>query len=533
MIASVQLISNSKNKVALVTEQLDFKCHIVLYKVEALNTFSRFDIEITFQERIQLFRNHDYTWVPIDRNRIANWYAPKIISLENGAIVQANRSVGIWEVDKNKPHVLLWRFNPENAQPYTKYSEGEHDKTICQSFTDYDFSNPLALLFPKNKGLEVSRSIHPFSAILCFTDHCDFDTVTNLKAQRLFFKTHGIQMTKGFFLNQFSKRTDNASFETDAEELLAWKADGHELAYHSLSQSIKSGDLALSDFKNFEPPVDDLVTWIDHGYQPYNLSLFEASGMEQETYADVLKEKGIRILWNYIDSGTNTQGVLNQISPEQFTLKAYIKGIKGFGVFKFLSLLIKNILFYFVNSPKQTALYKEMAANFKKKRFVKLLGNLMVLLQIFIPILVFYKKKKQAVYPLAKFTPLFFKHQIKNTEFMIFQTLEMVDLKYGLNKRSVDSFIKESGVCIAHTYFSVPLAYHHGKLLAEEGIDSQVTENFSYLGEKISKKAIWNPTLNQLVSYMGHIEDLVFNINQEGQIYITTSNNLITRPVSL
>jgi len=68
-----------------------------------------------------------------------------------------------------------------------------------QSVSKCNFINPLALLFPLDEGIEISRSKIPFSAIACFTDHCDFDTLRNLKQQRQFFKTYNIRITKGFF----------------------------------------------------------------------------------------------------------------------------------------------------------------------------------------------------------------------------------------------------------------------------------------------------------------------------------------------
>nr|WP_321228527.1 hypothetical protein [uncultured Psychroserpens sp.] len=532
MVTSVHLISETNDNVALEVEQIDFKNRIVFNNLN-LDNLSRFDLEITFQEPIELFRNHDYSWVPINKNRIANWYAPKILKLKNGSVVQANRSIGIWEIDKKRPTTLLWRFNPENAHPIAQYTGVNHQKEISQACTIYDFSIPLALLFPKENGLEVSRSLIPFSAIVCFTDHCDFDTLDNLKKQRGFFKEKGVKITKGFFLNQFSKRADNASFETDSDELVAWKDDGHELAYHSLSQSVKSKEESFTDFKNFKPPLNNLVTWIDHGYQPYNVSLNKASELSKEEYEQVLVAKNIHILWNYIDSGSSVQGVINQINPEHFTLHAYVKGLKGLGFFKSFSLLTKNILFYFVNNPKHSELYKVMASNFRKKRFLKLVGNLLDFLKIFIPILIFYKTKKHTVYPLAQYTPLFFRHRIEKSEFIIFQTLEMVDFKKGLSKSNVDILMKEKGICIAHTYFSVPLDYHEGKLFSQGNIEALVGANFSYLAGKITQEAIWNPTLKELVNYLCQMEDLEFDMNLEGAIYLKSKKNLITRVVTI
>ena len=70
-------------------------------------------------------------------------------------------------------------------------------------------------------------------------------------------------------------------------------------------------------------PFKDISVWIDHGFQPYNFSLFKKNEINPEVYEKNLKEKGISILWNYIDSGTSTAGVINQMNPDQFTVAAF------------------------------------------------------------------------------------------------------------------------------------------------------------------------------------------------------------------
>ena len=105
-------------------------------------------------------------------------------------------------------------------------------------------------------------------------------------------KVSGISITKGFFLNHFSKRSDNASWQNESDEFKKWVADGHELAYHSLSQSIKSKEESVTDFVNFKS-VANTVTWIDHGYQPYNFSLIENTKIvSQNTYFEKLNSEG-------------------------------------------------------------------------------------------------------------------------------------------------------------------------------------------------------------------------------------------------
>ena len=140
-------------------------------------------IKIEFSIPILHFRNHDYTWQTTENRQLANWYSPKIIKLENNQLVQANQSIGIWEVDPNNKNILLWHFNPKNSNPLVYY-DSNCSKHIRQAVTRNVLIKPLGLLFPLQTAIEVSRSKIPFSAITCFTDHCDFDTLENLKNQR-------------------------------------------------------------------------------------------------------------------------------------------------------------------------------------------------------------------------------------------------------------------------------------------------------------------------------------------------------------
>jgi hypothetical protein len=495
-------------------------------------------LKIEFEIPIIEFRNHDYTWKLIKENRIANWYAPKVLRLQNNQLVQANQHSGIWEVDHKNTKVLLWHFHPENSNPIAHY-DAHNSKQILQGYSKNDFLKPLSLLFPLKTGIEMSRSKIPFSAIACFTDHCDFDTLSNLKQQRQFFKTHQIKITKGFFLNHFSKRPDTACFEFHEDELRAWQNNGHELAYHSLSQSIKPLDKSLTDFESFEPPCDDITTWIDHGFQPYNNSLFNNQERLRNNYDALLKNKGISVFWNYIDSGTAVNGVINQLNPNQFTLQTYYKGIKHLKLKERVAMFIKNVIFHYYNTDASLRLYRDLAKYFKtiknKKsinKHISVILNMFKLLKLLAPILLFWKTRKHQVYPLAKYGPIIFNQDILQETFTVFQTIEMVDFKLSLNTSNLDLLIEEHGLFIAHTYFSTPLNYHHGRLFDNTNeIDKQVEKNFRYLSQKILSKDIWNPTLNELVRYIKKIEQIVFDCNENGQIFIINDYDLNSRHV--
>lgn len=533
MIKSISINSNAIKQIYAFDENQKHKLSIDLTKINLSEQYS-FDIEIIFEQPILEFRNHDYKWVKCDEDRIANQFCPKIIKLQNGQLVQSNIHFGIWEISKKRNNVLLWRFNPDFSQPITVYSGNSNRKVSESSKKNFDFPEHPALLFPKDHALEFSRSKYPFTAIACFTDHCDFDTAENLSLQRMFFKENRIKITKGFFLNHFSKRADNASFQNDKEELLKWKSDGHELCYHSLSQSIKNEAESFEDFAVFVPPLKDIKVWIDHGYQPYNFSLLKQNRLSDKEFEKTLSDKNINTLWNYIDSGISTSGVINQLNSQHFTLGGFLKGNKNLGFVKKIQLMIKNIVFHYYNDEDMIIKYKSVAGNFKKIVFQKKIKFILPFLKnsfdlglsIF-SILLSWNTSKNKPYKLAKYSPIVFKHTIAEKEFYIFQTLEMLDFQKSLSKNNLETLINEKGIFIAHTYFSVPMEYHKGRLFSDpKTIDIKVSDNFKFLGEKIRNKEIWNPTLTELIEYWKNFETIVLNIDQNGDLF-TEMNSIL------
>lgn len=492
---------------------------------------SSFDVEITFENPIKTFRNHDYKWVDINQNRIANSFCPKIIQLENGTFVQANVNNGIWEIDANRKNVLLWRFNPELAHPITQYSGEINTKKIISAQSKHHFSESLALLFSKLNAVELSRSAIPFSAVACFTDHCDYDTAENLKIQREFFNLINLKTTKGFFTNHFSKREDNASFENEAAELQLWENDQHEMCYHSLTQSIREKSEALAEFKQFQPPFPNAKVWIDHGFQPYNFTLFENNKISKSEYESVISAKGIEVLWNYIDAGNATTGTINQLDSSQFTLNNYYRSIRNVPFIKRMVLLVKNIIFHYDNDEFRVRNYIDALAFakavVKKKQISAVFGfikNVFPVLLMLLKVLFQWNSAKNKTFKMAKYSPIFFQHQISEKEFYIFQTLEMVDFKRALCKENIDLLVKQSGLFIAHTYFSVNMNHYSGKLInSDQTLNAEVVANFNYLSEKIEQKSIWNPTLSQLLQHFKDFQSVVFDVDEKGVIF--TENN--------
>ena len=93
--------------------------------------------------------------------------------------------------------------------------------------------------------------------------------------------------------------------------------------------------------------------------------------------------------------------------------------------------------------------------------------------------------------------------------------------------------IQKKGVFIAHTYFSVPMSYHKGRMFATSNtIDAVVAENFNYLGAKIISNEIWNPTLAELVLYWSNFESVVFDIDSKGKLFVKNEYDFIYRAVA-
>jgi hypothetical protein len=536
------MLENSKVETSIIKyfisdELLDRR---IILDTKSLENQNSFDILIEFSSPIISFRNHDYSWVAICQDRIANDFSPKVICLKNGLYVQANCNLGIWEINKKNTKQLLWRFNPKFSASITQYRDENNIKDRISAKSNINSQVKLALLISSKGAIELSRSPIPFSAIACFTDHCDFDTDENLKIQRAFFHEKGIKITKGFFLNNFSKREDNASFQKNSSELDKWREEGHELCYHSLTQSVRENSDSLDEFTNFNPPYKDISVWIDHGFQPYNLSLYNKSGITESDFSNNLKKNNIKILWNYIDSGTATFGVINQLNSSQFSLKSYWIGIKNKSFKQRISLFVKNCIFHYYSDNKLTSNYYELATSYKLFSKVKSIKSLFLIfkkgLTLIVPLLkifIFWNSKKNKIYEYAKYSPIFFGHIIGNEKFIIFQTLELLDFIETFNKKSIDLLISERGMFIGHTYFSVPMDYHDGKILKSKGkINSKVEDNFKYLGEKITCNEIWNPTLSQLINFYNNYQNTYFDIDEKGTIFIIENQNIPYRSIS-
>ncbi len=541
IIKQIQFVCKDKRINILPLEENLFKMPIL---IPTEYQSSAFELEITFQDSIEKIRNSDYQWIDSDKDFIATHLVPKILKLSNGIFVQPNLTIGVWEYHKKNKNKIIWKFNQLEASALAKFI-----RINSRKFLSHKYSNPidfreneklLTLLFSKEGAVEFSRSKIPFSAVACFTDHCDFDTLENLKLQRNLLRNCGVTITKGFFLNHFSKRNDSVSWQNNAAELKKWLNEGHELAYHSLSQSIKSDDDSALDFVNFKP-IENVVTWIDHGYQPYNFSLFEHTKIiDKKTYFEKLESGKITNIWNYMDSGTSTTGVINQLNSSHFTLYNYWKGIKHTSFLNKTQRFIKNCFYHYYSENNLIEYYKLVSQsikniifNYKLKEIPALLYNGTKVLLPLLKVILFWNSTKSKPYSFAKYNSIIFPYIKNGKSFTMFQTLDMLDLKKSLAPENIDLLIHEKGLFIAHTYFSVPMKYHLGRMfLTEDTIDEKVAENFRYLGQKIRNKEIWNPVLNELIVFLSNFEKVVLDVDSKGNIIVVNDSNLPFRKVN-
>lgn len=516
------------------------RVHEHKYEIDTTGFVSdTWSVEIRFTEKIKLFRDHDYTWKDLSQTRISNWYSPKVLKLENGLIVQANQQNGVWSVDGGRPEILVWTSSPKESGPLADYQGSGNKKTIRYAKQPRDLTSKPALLSSWKYGVEISRSKVPFSGIVCFTDHCDFDTLENLKVQRAFFKKHGVVTTKGFFLDHYSKRETNASWERNSEELKLWIHDGHELAFHSLSQSIKSMEASIDRFRNFKSPISGIKTWIDHGFQPYNISMTSVFPVSLREYSVPFDRNGIRIFWNYIDSGTAMPGVINQINPRHFTLSRCWKGLKVNHFKKRASFMLRCILLHYYGGGEKSGTYKELARRGKKNNSSGNIKSIWLFMKAIIDVvftvmklILSWPRSFRTPFPLAKYGTLFFRQKMVDKEVTVFQTVELVDLKRALSIENLDTLVKECGVIIGHTYFSVPFNYHDGRLIEEDGsVNGQVDKNFAYISHLMAEKKLWNPTLMELEEYLSKLKSLRYDCSPDGGIYVDSDDGYFSRKI--
>lgn len=470
-------------------------------------------LDIEFLDSIVLWRYLDYTWKRPGKNRlVANSHSPKILKLESGSTVVATNNSGCWEYQP-ETGILRWFFYHPMLSPTMVYDHTDQRIFLRKQQIKKGTVIQNGLIACRGKAEEWARTPKGFVPTLCITDHSDFDTLANLRIQREFFENLGIRITKGFFLYDYTHKSENASFEAaeGKEELRAWDRNGHELAYHAFSQSYR-GEISDLEFDRFESPegIHPVDTYVDHGFHPYNYTkqkLAVWAGWYSHMY-----QKGIRRIWTYVDAGDTSFFNLNQANPLDFTWRKILQsskldpryGLKG---------RIANDLRSFLKYRVPESIFRESLylggdlSNLKSRPSFAALkkaisSGLRLVFRLLNPKnIADYINKSDEVFEINRFGPLFFDspNQIE-TQIQSFQTLSVRDYEIAFSENSLKKFSSEAGVVIAHTYLSYTGKNHQGRLFQDESwtIRPQAQEGFERISELIRSNQLWNPTLREM-----------------------------------
>jgi hypothetical protein len=504
-------------------------------------------ISISFDQKILAWRNFDYTWTDCSKDRFSNYYSPKILKLEDGTKVVGGITEGIWHFEKNHPEKLTWSIVEPWATPVFQYGEKNIRNFVN---TPRLFSDKLTLRVynTKNNVEEWSRSPLPFAGTICFTDHCDFDTLGLLKKQREVFKNNNIKVTKGIFQYHYSKRGDNCSLDKpeELEEYKKWVEDGHQLAYHSITQTKKPGSEPFEDFEKFGLTIADTDTWIDHGYQPYNFTQIanNPSKFNEERWIRHIKNKGVNCLWSYLDSGETARGIINQLNPESFRYEKLYNSVSKASMKVKVSERIRLFLFYFTNEDKLLK-YRNLSSNIKNFAKAKNIMHVFSMMKLLPALsgsisnaLAPGSEIRNAIPRFSKWCPALFKIKVGTPdEITFFQTVAVKDYPGTFSEENLSTLMKEGGLCIAHTYFAFLENHHQGRMFKDKqgNMSNDVVNTFQQIGSKISSGEIWNPTFSELAKYYDLFRFLEYEFNEsDGSLKLKSNsetNNIPKRNI--
>ena len=488
-----------------------------------------------FEKNIKVFRTQLYTWQkPGFNQNVISPHSSKIIVFENEIHAISAQNIGSWEILDEK--TIKWTLKSDELTPLFNFNNNA-SKSYIKSFEVENYH--LKILYTKDKVPEFSRSKIPFKPIVCFTDHCDFDNVNLLKKQLEFLRRNNVKISKGFFLNHFSKNPYNCSYENDEKLLNDFDADGHELFYHSLTEKRRdktSSKLysenkeSINEFVNFRPPkLFSPSTYVDYGYQPYNFTRIKNFQMSDAEWSSIIIKKGIKNLWSYTDAGEAERGIINQLNPQHFTLDRIFKKKIYKGKY-----ILKSLLYYNGDEElhyKYSKLTTAIKLFIKLKNIISIFNIIKYLIPVIIPIikLLLIKKNRKKPFKYNRLSPFIFRHKIGGEDFNFFQSVSVTDFETVFSKNNIDLLIEESGAIIVHCYFTDPFLYHSGRIFDGDEISNLNEINFKYLKEKIELKQIWNPTINELIEFTNKTANINFYMDKDENLIRPNIENVPIR----
>lgn len=463
-------------------------------------------LDIAFKEPVKYWRHHTYEWITPARKEVSDVLSPKIVQLQNNMLVGAAKVAGAWEFDPAKPRILRWFIVHPMLNPLFQFR---------QNFREFHRSFPFTAGHTWELGLvssatsipEFSRSKTGFNATAILTDHCDFDQLNLLQKQRALFSKNGIKVTKGFFLlsDPPANKVSVSAADPEVEaELKQWTAEGHELAFHSLSNWLRPGEnLTRMQQLPEANKMGDIHTWIDHGYHRYNYTKINLNEPVRKEWETLVMKNNIELIWTYVDTYDGTPDTLNQLDRTKTSILITWRSkgkYRGTPLQRPLSQHVRNILRY--NTDERTVQFTlslgTLAKNPKLRFIFPVLAYLVRLLLVIINPLSWFRLRsflnRHAVH--QRFSPTVFPlpHQ---PGLFGFQTLAIRDFAASFSEDSLAAFEQAKGVFIAHTYFSYTDASHPGRMFTSNNGDvaPAVEEAFRRLGKMIKDNTVWNPTV--------------------------------------
>lgn len=501
-------------------------------------------LEFEFSSPVKFCRSSAYRWVePVGLDWVANSHSPKILQCQNGYKVVAQSVQGCWEYSIQEKKLKWYLIHPE-LTPVMVYDQEDRRVFLQNQIVRKGTTFVDGVLWTKGDVEEWARTPLGFVPIVCFTDHCDFDTHENLPIQRKFLGELGIRVTKGFFLYNYTHKSENANFEEEdtQSELIQWESEGHQLAYHALSQSYR-GQQSEEEFRSFmsPPELKPITTYIDHGFHPYNFTKQPLGNWE--SWYSHMEKKGVQLIWSYVDSGEGNLFSVNQLNPQGFTLHHILKSAqeaKKTGILRNRKTLLRDLLMFGV--PEEifwASKYFKGSLYGLKKGFtwkgitsVFVIGVQMLKTIFTSGIFSNIKNRIHQVFPTARFAPLFFKApNQKDSQIWIFQTLFVRDFEVVFSKPALEKLLEDKGVMIAHTYFAYANPGHEGRFFEDQSwkIRPQTEKAFARLSEKIRNQEIWNPTLQEMKDFYDQINGLKYS--PEGDKIVIRNFNGITKTI--
>lgn len=480
-------------------------------------TLKKLYLEIEFNQMPTHWRAADYTWKDIATPYLsANYHSPKILKFPQHKYVVGMNALGCWEWD-HKHNKLIWFLIHPDIQPSFVYDKDDKRQWVNEIEVPKGQRFELGIYHGEGPVPELARSPIGFVPTVTITDHCDFDTPHLLATQRGLFKQIGLKITKGFFLHSFSHRGSYAAMDQEEakEEYKKWELDGHELAYHGLSRSFRPE--SWKEFDEFDSPAGfkPITTYIDHGYLEYNFT--KQPIHERAKWFEHMSNKGINLIWNYVDCMESNSLSNNQLNPVDSSLSLIRKATKfqrkynlpvdpkrmsktwvSYGTSEEFDYGIKNL--GEALKPSQGAV-KPLNVVYKAISLIPIALDRQI-----------WKRnlfERTRPFKFARFSPLFFKLINHHTpDIALFQTVSVKDFISVFSQPSLNKLKQEAGILVAHTYLAFLGRNHPGRLFLNESgaYNAEAKASVERLGKEIQAGKIWNPTVKELYEFHKKIQ---------------------------